>query len=76
LRPSRPYRLLLEVGIVHPSFTLHFGRIDKFNPLHFVVARKALMTVLPFDDDVSSLNRSDLAAICRVTIEANARANL
>jgi hypothetical protein len=63
-------------GLMAGHLRFRFQRPDKINPLHFVVAREALMAVLPFDGDVSGLNRSDLAAICRVTIEANARADL
>jgi hypothetical protein len=57
--------------IGHLSFTLRFGRLDKFNPPHFIVACKAFVAVVPFYGDVSYLNLNDLA-IDRVTVEANA----
>jgi hypothetical protein len=58
------------LGTGHLRFTY------KFNSVHRVVACKALMTVVPFYSDVSQLSRGYLAAICRVTVEENASADL
>jgi len=51
--PNEGYEVVpIEPGPHGPrSFALHFGLLDKFDPVHCIVAGKGVVPVVPFDGD-------------------------
>jgi hypothetical protein len=56
--------------------SLQFASLQMFYPLHFVVARKTFVAIVPFDGDVSRVVRGDRATVRFLAIKVNASANL
>jgi hypothetical protein len=72
--PANTVAYFEKSGLVarHLRFTL--GGSTSSTPVHCVVARKALVPVVPFYCDVLRPNRDDLTAVCRVLVKAYATA--